>query len=126
LLSGKWSWRRNLTTKIRIFYAHTYYKSMQCSKNLFLFGVENEGQRPEEIFKFRVSEMPFPGLWESFDRILMVRKQRFSMSKFTICLQFSSTKWAKAYLINYILEKLHESDSLQFVIMSWSVNCGIM
>jgi hypothetical protein len=70
--------------------------------------------------------MPFPGLWESFDRILMVRKQRFSMSKFTICLQFSSTKWAKAYLINYILEKLQESDSLQFVIMSWSVNCGIM
>jgi hypothetical protein len=31
------------------------------------------------------------------------------MSKFTICLQFSSTKWAKAYLINYILEKLHEN-----------------
>jgi hypothetical protein len=27
--------------------------------------------------------MPFPGLWGSFDRILMVRKQRFSMSKFT-------------------------------------------
>ena len=70
--------------------------------------------------------MPLPGLWESFDRILMVRKQRFSMSKFTICLQFSSTKWAKAYLINYILEKLQESDSLQFVIMSWFVNCGIM
>ena len=37
--------------------------------------------------------MPFPGLWGSFDRILVVRKQRFSMSKFTICLQFSSTKW---------------------------------
>ena len=52
--------------------------------------------------------MPFPGLWGSFDRILMVRKQRFRMSKFTICLQFSSTKWAKAYLINYILEKLQE------------------
>jgi hypothetical protein len=45
---------------------------------------ESEGQRPEEIFKFRVSEMPFPGLWGRFDRILMVRKQRFSMSKFTI------------------------------------------
>jgi hypothetical protein len=27
--------------------------------------------------------MPFPGLWGSFDRILMVRKQRFSMSKLT-------------------------------------------
>jgi hypothetical protein len=50
-----------------------------------------------------------PGLWRSFDRILMVRKQRFSMSKFTICLQFSGTEWAKAYLINYILEKLQES-----------------
>jgi hypothetical protein len=53
--------------------------------------------------------MPFPGLCGSFDRILMVRKQRFSMSKFTICLQFSSTKWAKTYLINYILEMIQES-----------------
>jgi hypothetical protein len=53
--------------------------------------------------------MPFPGLWGSFDRILMVRKQRFSHSKFTICLQISSTKWAKAYLNNKILEKLQES-----------------
>jgi hypothetical protein len=40
-------------------------------------------ERPEEIFKFRVSEMPFPGLWERFDRNMIVRKQRFSMSKFT-------------------------------------------
>jgi hypothetical protein len=47
-------------------------------------GAESEGRRPEEIFKFRVSEMPFPELWGRFDRILMVRKQRFSMSKFTI------------------------------------------
>jgi hypothetical protein len=49
--------------------------------------------------------MPFPG------HFLMVRKQRFSHSKFTICLQFSSTKWAKTYLnlMNYILEKLQES-----------------
>jgi hypothetical protein len=52
-----------------------------------------------EIFKFRVSEMPFPGLWGRFDGIFMVRKQRFSMSKFAICLQLSSTKWAKAYLL---------------------------
>jgi hypothetical protein len=28
-----------------------------------LGGAESEGRRPEEIFKFRVSEMPFPGLW---------------------------------------------------------------
>ena len=27
--------------------------------------------------------MPFPGLWGRFDRIMIVRKQRFSMSKFT-------------------------------------------
>jgi hypothetical protein len=47
-------------------------------------GAESEGRRPEEIFKFRVSEMPFPGLWGRFDRILLVRKQRFSMPKFTI------------------------------------------
>ena len=73
----------------------------------FLLG--GRDRRPEEIFEFRVSEMPFPGLWGSFDRILIVIKQHFSMSKFTICLQFSSTKWAKAYLINYILEKLQES-----------------
>jgi hypothetical protein len=51
---------------------------------LFDWGAESEGQRPEEIFKFRVSEMPFPGLWGKFNRILMVRKQHFSMSKFTI------------------------------------------
>ena len=47
--------------------------------------------------------MPFPGLWESFDRILMVSKKRFNMSKFTINLQFSSTKWAKEYSLYYIL-----------------------
>jgi hypothetical protein len=41
-------------------------------------GAEGEGRMPEEIFKFRVSEMPFPGLWGRFGRILMVRKQRFS------------------------------------------------
>jgi hypothetical protein len=43
-----------------------------------------KGQRPEEIFKLRVSEMAFPGPWGRFDRILKVRKQHFSMSKFTI------------------------------------------
>ena len=46
---------------------------MQCRRKLFLIGgAENEGRKPEEIFKFIVPEMPFPGLWESFDRILMV------------------------------------------------------
>jgi hypothetical protein len=42
-------------------------------------------------YSFAESEMPFPGLWGSFDRMLMVRKKRFSMSKFTICLQFIVT-----------------------------------
>jgi hypothetical protein len=68
--------------------------------------------------------MPFPGLWGSFDRILMVRKQRFSMSKFTICLvQFSSTKWAKAYLINRIVEKLQESMG-NMILCSLSWKCS--
>jgi hypothetical protein len=34
--------------------------------NSFWLGAENEGRRPKEIFKFRVSEMPFPGLWGKF------------------------------------------------------------
>ena len=59
---------------------------MQGRRKLFsIGGAESEGRMPEEIFKFRVSEMPFPGLWGRFsDRILMVRKQCFSMSKFAI------------------------------------------
>jgi hypothetical protein len=52
--------------------------------------------------------MPLLGLWGRFDRILKVRKQLYSLSKFTICLEFSSTEWAKVYLINYILDKLQE------------------
>ena len=86
-----YSWGRgggcNLQTKIRIFYAQTYY-GRSAGGSFCLLGAENEGRRPEEIFEFRVSEMPFPGLWGSFDRMLMVKKKRFSMSKFTICLQF--------------------------------------
>jgi hypothetical protein len=64
--------------------------------------------------------MPFPGLWRRFDRILMVRKQRFSMLKFAICLQLSSTTWAKACLINYILDKLQESMGNIFILCSLS------
>ena len=75
-------------------------------------GAESEGRRPEKIVKFRVSEMPFPGLWGIFDRILMVRKQRN--------LQFGGTKWAKAYLINYILDKLQESMGNIFILRSLS------
>ena len=61
----------------------------QCRRELLFIG--GRKRRPEEIFKFRVSEMQFPGLWGSFDRMLMVRKKRLSMSKFTICLQFIVT-----------------------------------
>jgi hypothetical protein len=32
-----------------------------------------------EILKFRASEKPFLGFWERFDRILMVRKQCYSL-----------------------------------------------
>ena len=64
--------------------------------------------------------MPFPGLWESFERILMVRKQRFNMSKFTIYLQISSTKWAKVYSLYYILGKLQDSmDNMVLCSLSW-------
>jgi hypothetical protein len=47
----------------------------------------------------------------------MVRKQRFN-----ICqnLQFTSTKWAKAYLINYILDKLQESMDNMFILCSFA------
>jgi hypothetical protein len=50
------------------YFTHRYiiYRSMQCRRKLFLIGAENEGRRPEEILKFRVSEMPFPGLWGEF------------------------------------------------------------
>ena len=88
------------------YFTHRYITEA-CSAigRSFLLGrgaIENEGRRPEEIFKFRVSEMPFPGLWGSFDRILMVKKQRFSVSKFTICLQFSSTKWTMQFVMDNV------------------------
>jgi hypothetical protein len=38
---------------------------------------ESEGERPEELFKFRVSEMPFPGLWGRFDRTADGQKTAF-------------------------------------------------
>jgi hypothetical protein len=62
-----WKMKTQFTKKIRIFYAQTYYRSMQCRRKLFFIGGgEIEGRRPEEIFKIRVSEMPFPGLWGKF------------------------------------------------------------
>jgi hypothetical protein len=107
LLSGKW--RRNLQTKIRMFYAQTYYRSMRCRRKLFLIGgLETRAEGPRKFLNLESLKCHFLDFGGSFDRIMMVRKQRFSMSKFTICLQFSITKWAKAYLMNYILEKLQE------------------
>ena len=57
--------------------------------------------------------MPFPGLWGRFDRIL---------NSVLVCrnLQFSSTKWAKAFLINYI-DKLQESMGNIFILCSLHV-----
>ena len=49
----------------------------QCGRELFKFL-----NLKLEIFKFRVSEMPFPGLWGSFERMLMVRKKRCSNLQF--------------------------------------------
>jgi hypothetical protein len=97
---------RNMSSSADIsFFINIYelqnFQRQRFSKQLFLheiliilarFSWNFECRRPEEIFKFGVSEIPFPGLWGSFDRILMVKKQRFSLSKFIICLQFSSTK----------------------------------
>ena len=54
----------NLQTKIRIVYAQTYYRSMQCRKKLFL--MERPRTRAEGPRKFLNSEMPFPGLWGKF------------------------------------------------------------
>jgi hypothetical protein len=47
---------------------------MQCSRKLFFIeGLKTRAEAPRKFLNL-VSEMPFPGLWGSFDRILMVRK----------------------------------------------------
>ena len=51
--------------------------------------------RAEDLRKFlnlQSLKCHFLDFGGSFDRILIVGKQHFSMLKFTICLQFSSTK----------------------------------
>ena len=73
----------------------------QCGRELLFIGARKRGPKARGNFKFRVSEMPFPGLWGSFDRMLMVRKKRFSMSKFTICLQFIVTIYSKILFYYY-------------------------
>jgi hypothetical protein len=89
---------------------------MQCHTKLDLFdwGLKTRAEGQMKFLNWGFLKCHFLDFGGSFDRILMVRKQRFSISKFTICLQFSSTKWAKAYLINYILEKLHENMGNQY------------
>jgi hypothetical protein len=49
--------------------------------------------------------MPFPGLGEDWTEFWWSWENSVLISQ---NLQFSSTKWAKAYLINYILDKLQE------------------
>jgi hypothetical protein len=69
---------------LRLFKRKLKTYSLDSLLLIFYCGAESVVRRPEEIFKSRVSEMPFAGLWGRFDRILIVRKQRFSMTKLTI------------------------------------------
>jgi hypothetical protein len=65
-------------------------------------GLKARVEGPRKFFNLESLKCHFLDFEGRFDRILMVRKQRFRCQN----LQFSSTKWAKAYLINYILDKL--------------------
>jgi hypothetical protein len=78
---------------------------MQCCRKLFLFGgMRTRGEGPRKFLNLESLKCHFLEFGEvltefrwSENSILVYR-----IGKFTICLQFSSTKWAKAYLINYI------------------------
>ena len=68
---------------------------LQCRRKLFLIGgggggVQTRDEGPRKFLNLESLKSHFLDSGEDL--------------KFTICLQFSSTKWAKAYLINYILE----------------------
>jgi hypothetical protein len=55
--------RTQFTNKnTHILLTDTLQKHAMLLEAFFYWGAENEGLRAEEIFKFRVSEMPFPGL----------------------------------------------------------------
>jgi hypothetical protein len=58
-------------------------------REVFLGG--SGGRVPRKVFKFRVPEMPFPGIGGRFDRNLMFRKRYYNVSKFAIWLEFSSS-----------------------------------
>ena len=63
----------------------------------------------ERFWGMNIYEMSFPGE-DLTENSVLVRRN----------LQFSSTKWAKAYLINYILDKLQESMGNIFILCSLS------
>jgi hypothetical protein len=82
----------------------------QCRRKHFWLGGGGRGvwkgaEGPRKLLNLESLKCHFLDLGGRFDRILMVRKQRFSTLKCTIWLQFSSfticLQWAKAYLINY-------------------------
>ena len=60
-------------------YAYFMHRHITEAVRYGVLFIGGRKRRPEEIFKFRVSEMPFPGLWGSFDRMRMVRKKRFTV-----------------------------------------------
>ena len=62
-------------------------------------GLKARAEGPRKFLNRESLKCHFLDFREDFERILMVRKQRFVR----LNLQFGSTKWAKAYLINYIL-----------------------
>jgi hypothetical protein len=83
LLSGKW--RRNLQTKKRIFYEQTYYRSMQCRRNLFLIGAKNEVKGPKKflnleslIWHFLDFGKVLTEFWWSENSVLICRNLQYT------------------------------------------------
>jgi hypothetical protein len=67
-------------------------------------GLKAWAEGPRKILNLESLKCHFLDFGGRFDRL--IRKQRRNLCR---NLQFSSTKWAKAYLINHILDKLQES-----------------
>jgi hypothetical protein len=92
---------------------------LQCRRKLFLIReLKARAKGLRKFLKFTVSEMPFPGPSDLGELDL-------TENSISVCrnLQFSSTEWAKAYLVNYILDKLQESMRNIFIIcsLSWMI-----
>jgi hypothetical protein len=50
----------------------------QCGRGAFVYwGQKTRAGDPRKFLNFESLKCPFPGLWGSFDRTLMVRKKRF-------------------------------------------------